>query len=557
VSCALVLLAAGAVTAHAAPTSMSTSFTTSDGVKLHGTLTGDAPITARPTVVEFTPYGVDTGTFDPGPAFNRLVVEDRGTGQSQGSFDALGPLAQRDVQETLAWACNQPWSNGTLGLNGFSASAIAVYNSLHLSLPCVKAAVLKSGTFELYRDLLSPGGVSNFVPGFVVLGEIGAGAMQSGFQRDPQSDFDAMRGYFGAGTGAMQHPSLDGWWRERGFRGDVNHLPILMVNGFFDVESRGAFQAYQALRGDGAHLYVVGAHDQAPAGTDAGAAEMRDWFDHYLRAVDNGVDAHPKVQLWLSRGDRKKYVAGDYERYDAGDWPAPGTHWESYALDPARSGSARSINDGTLSPVAPDAATSQSYPAFVSQPSQTDVPNAAIVDASGFAALTDRFPSLSDMSSAEPLGLSYTSAPIEQGFISAGPAALDVKLSTSAPTSSIWAVISDVGPDGVPHPIDVGRLSTDYPNVDESQSLEDPVSGDIVQPYGDFSTKTPATPGQPRTYHVEFWPLGNRFQAGHRIRLHLVGQSLASLPNAPAANTVVVGGPSPSRLLIPVTPEQP
>jgi hypothetical protein len=41
-----------------------------------------------------------------------------------------------------------------------------------------------------------------------------------------------------------------------------------------------------------------------------------------------------------------------------------------------------------------------------------------------------------------------------------------------------------------------------------------------------------------------------------QIRLHLVGQSLASLPNAPALNTVPLGGADPSRLLIPVTPAQ-
>ena len=69
----------------------------------------------------------------------------------------------------LAWACQQPWSNGRLGLFGFSASAIAVYNSLHLELPCVETAVLGSGTHELYRDLLYPGGMPNVVPGLGVL----------------------------------------------------------------------------------------------------------------------------------------------------------------------------------------------------------------------------------------------------------------------------------------------------------------------------------------------------------------------------------------------------
>lgn len=553
----LVLLAATtAGPTQAATASESTSFTTSDGTVLHATLSGTAPIAARPTIVEFSPYGVGTGTFDAGPDFNTLVVEDRGTGRSGGGFDALGPLAQRDVQETLEWACHQPWSDGTLGLNGFSASAIVIYNSLHLELPCVKAAVLKSGTFELYRDLLSPGGLSNFAPGAVVLAEIGGGAMQQTFSRDPRTDLDAIAGDSRSGTDVVQHPTLDDWWRERGFRSDVNHLPILMVDGFFDVESRGAFEAFQALKGDGAHLYVIGGHDQAPQGTDGGAGEMAAWFQHYLRGAGNGVETHPRVQLWMSRGDRKAHVGGDTLHYESADWPVPGTRWRSYALSPARSGTARSINDGTLSPTAPAATSRQSYPAAVSEPTQTDVPNAAIVDAMGFAALTDRFPSLADMSAAEQLGLSYTTAPIEQDFLSAGPAALDITLSSTAPTTAIWAVISDVDPGGTPHPLGVGRLSTDYPFVDDSKSRRDPDSGDVVQPYGDFSAKSPATPGTARTYHVEFWPLGNEFRSGHRIRLHLVGQSLASLPNAPALNTVTLGGANPSRLLIPVTPAQ-
>src|SRR5207302_8966039 len=99
-------------------------------------------------------------------------------------------------------------------------------------------------------------------------------------------------------------PPLAPWWRRGGFRGDVNPLPILMIDGFFDVESRGAFQAFQALRGDGAHLLVIGAHDGAPAGTDGGLGESRAWFDHYVRGVDNGVNRHPAVQLWMSDGSR-------------------------------------------------------------------------------------------------------------------------------------------------------------------------------------------------------------------------------------------------------------
>ena len=254
------------------------------------------------------------------------------------------------MAEVLRWACHQPWSDGNLGINGFSASAITIYNSLHHRLPCVRAAVLKSGTFELYRDLLYPGGVNNMVPGAGVLALIGLPAAVQGLDRlarDPASAADIIAGLTDAGLSDLLHPTLDDWWRKRGFRGDVNHLPILMIDGFFDVESRGAFQAFQGLRRDGAHLVVVGAHDGAPANTDAGLGEMTAWFDRYVRGTHNGVGRHPRVQLWLANGDREDMLAGDFTRVDGRNWPLPvrgGSRWRwtrRRAVPRARSTTAR------------------------------------------------------------------------------------------------------------------------------------------------------------------------------------------------------------------------
>lgn len=541
----------------AAAATVSQRVTVSDGTQLQTTLTSVDPASRRPVVVEFTPYGRPGASFTPSADFAHLLVQVRGTGDSSGRFDAFGPRMQQDVADVLRWACHQPWSNGNLGLMGFSASAIAVYNALHLRLPCVKTAVLKSGTFELYRDLLVPGGISNLVPGAVVLGGIGGIAVSQAGGRDPAATPDALAGQLETGLNVLRHPTLDDFWRGHGFRGDVNHLPILMIGGFFDVESRGAFQAFQALRKDGAQLRVIGAHDAAPKGTDGGLNATRAWFDRYLRGRRNGVDKQPKVQLWLADGDRKAYTAGRFVRRDAPDWPVPRTRWRAWYLDAARSGTATSLNDGTLTRARPTSpATGQSYPAAAALLTKTDVPNAAIIDAAGLSALTDRFPALSDMRGAEALGLSYTSGPLGRDLDAAGPAALDLTLSTTTPGAPIWAVLSDVGPDGVPHPLTVGRLSTDFPGVDRLRSLTDPVSGAIVQPYGRYDVQQPASPGVARRYHVELWPIGNSFRRGHRLRLHLVGASLASAPLAPAVNTVTVSGSEPSRLLLPVLPAE-
>ncbi len=543
--------------ANAQTSTLGTRVTMSDGVTLAATVTGQAPLAPRPVIAEFSPYGPGTGSTYDGPAYNYLLVQIRGTGDSDGVFDALGPRTQADVVRTLSWACHQPWSDGRLGLMGFSASAITVYNTLHLRLPCVRTAVLRSGTLELYRDLLWPGGISNFVPGLGVLALIGAPAAAQGVaraQRAPVSGLDTAIGLVDAGiSGGLQHQTLDTWWRQRGFRGDVNHLPILMLDSFFDVESRGAFQGFQALRRWGAHLLVVGAHDGAPAGTDDGDGAIKGWFDHYLLGLRTAVIRRPRVQMLLSDGSRERYLAGDFVRYSARNWPVPGTRWISLWLSPARSGSGHSLNDGSLVASRPAVSANQSYAAIPTVPTMSDQPNTAIVGAFGINQAAGAFPLLTQTTLAEPQALTYTTAPLPRDLLAAGPAALAVRLASTSAETAIWAVISDVWPDGSSHPVATGRLLSAYPGVIRGRSVIDR-RGDVVEPYGDYSHKSDAPPGTARNYQLEFWPIGNRFRRGDRIRLVVLGASLASMPGLPALNTITLGS---SRLLLPVLPAGP
>jgi uncharacterized protein len=543
--------------AQAATASVTQRVKMSDGVTLAATVSGQSPLKPRPVIVEFSPYGPGTMTTTDGAAYNYLLVQIRGTGASDGSFDALGPRTQLDVAQTLRWACGQPWSNGRLGLNGFSASAITVYNSLHLKLPCVRTAVLRSGTFELYRDLLWPGGVSNFIPGLGVLALIGAPAAAQGFSKSPVSDLDTAVGLIDAGVnGGLRHQTLDSWWQQRGFRGDANHrVPILMLDSFYDVESRGAFQAFQALRRYGARLLVVGAHDGPPAGTDDGDHAIKLWFDQHLRRARGRTRPRPRVQLLMSDGSRERYAAGHFVRYKARNWPVPGTRWESLWLSAARSGSGHSLFDGSLVSARPSSSAVQPYVAIPSVPTMSDVANSGFFGPDGLNQAASAFPLLTETGLAEPFGLTYTTPPLAHDLLSAGPAALDLRLSSTAPETALWAVIADVWADGSSHPVAAGRLLSAYPNIVRSRSLVDR-QGDVVQPYGDYSSRSDAPLLTARTYQIEFWPIGNRFKRGDRIRLVILGASAASLPSLPAVNFATAGGSNASRLLLPVLPKR-
>jgi predicted acyl esterase len=535
------------------------AFAADDGVVLHATMGGAGGVSRRPLIIEDTPYGTGCCNAFAGPAYNYIVLQWRGTGQSYGSFSSTGLRDQKDLSEFVSWACGQPWSDGNIGLYGFSASAIIAYDTMHLPLPCVKAAAMMSGTIDLYRDLLYIGGVNNTVPGLVVEAGIGGGFLGSLPGRvhgHPASVPDSVLAYLTTPFDVRSHSTEDAYWTDRTFQGNPAHIPILADDGFYDVESRGAFQTYLANRQYGSHLLVIGAHDGFAGGTPGPFPQYARWFDHYVRGIANGVDTEPAVSLYLSSGSHKELLDGHFTHLSGTGWPLPGTQWIRLYLSPSVSGTAHSINDGTLSTAPGRAPTVQSYPFVPSDPAATDLHTMSTISGSGAGGLTldngaKLVPALTDMQLPEPTSLSYTTAPFATAVDAVGPASLDVFASSTAGVTDLVAVLADVWPDGSAHPVATGQLRTAFPGIDKARSTIDPPTGDIVDPYADFSTVVPPAIGAVREYHLEILPVGNHFSAGHRLRLYLVGTSATMLGATPGVNSISIGGVTPSRLIFP------
>ena len=281
-------------------------FTASDGKQLHATVAGHGDLRARPTIIEFTPYAEGCCNDFAGDAYNYVKVHARGTGRSDGYWSATGPRDQQDVSEFLGWACKQPWNDGRQALYGFSASAIVAYNAMDLDLPCLKTAALMAGSADLYRDLLYIGGIPNITPGFVVLFGVGALALKEAPVRvqRPLTALDPLVGDVKIGLDYLTHPTEDAYWQDRVLEPSKLDVPLLIDTGFFDVESRGPFEAFKLTRHLGSHLLVLGAHDGHPAGTGGPFPQYKRWFDHHLRGIDNGIDREPAVQTWSGIGSR-------------------------------------------------------------------------------------------------------------------------------------------------------------------------------------------------------------------------------------------------------------
>ena len=529
------------------------SFTAPDGTVLHATIGGFGSLTRRPLIVEDSPYAPAISSLDwIGSAYNFIELQWRGTGLSGGSLDTTGAADQSDLASFLGWACTQSWSNGNIGLYGFSASAIAVYNAMHLELPCVRAASLMAGTVDLYRDLLYIGGIPNLVPGAVVEADIGADTLSGGLTRLKQAAAsipDAALGYVVSPLQVYENATEDTFWQDRTFKGDRDQIPILADTSFYDVEPRGPFLAFNATEKYGSHLLVCGAHDGFPAGTPGPFPQYLNWFNHYLLGQPLSAANQPVVSLCLSNGSREQFLADNLTKVTGPSWPLPGTQWTRLYLSAAKSGTVASLNDGSLS-LEPQSSAQQSYPFVPSEATETDVHTMGVIAADGLDQAATTLPALTNLSLSGPTSLTYTSPPLQSAINAVGPSSLDVSVASSDPVTDLYVVVADVWPDGAAFPVATGSLRTSYPDLIKPFTLFD-AAGDIVDPYTNFSVSDPALPGTTREYHVEIPPIGNHFAAGHRIRVYILGTPFDQLGSLPGLNTVSLGGVTASRLILP------
>lgn len=89
-----------------------------------------------------------------------VVTDARGAGASFGDRPwELPPMDVEDSKEVMDWIVKQPWSNGDIGLIGHSYSGNMAEFSLLNKHPSVKAVAVLSSPFDIYADVLRPGGL--------------------------------------------------------------------------------------------------------------------------------------------------------------------------------------------------------------------------------------------------------------------------------------------------------------------------------------------------------------------------------------------------------------
>ncbi len=319
----------------------------SDGVKLRGDLTlpagadGKAISTKVPVVVTITAYNktVIAGGFggtlagaDPAYLVKRgyaqLTVDARGTGSSEGQWNAFDKRENKDAAEVMTWAHEQPWSNGRTAMTGASYMGISQIFAAAGKPAGLKAIFPQVPGADVYRDVVASGGQvdAGFIP--LWLGLVTATGLipPAVATSDPQSAIGAMASRIGT-AGTFTGPTLvkamaggdtayDGpFYAERSPINVISkvNVPTFLVGGEYDLFQRGTPLLYENLRKRGVPTkMIIGPWDhlKGSSGAEVGNAgygplnelQLR-WFDHYVMGKsDPALDTDIAPMTWYEQG---------------------------------------------------------------------------------------------------------------------------------------------------------------------------------------------------------------------------------------------------------------
>jgi hypothetical protein len=492
-----------------------------DGTQLNYTLTLPNAEGRFPVVMEYGPYAEGVGS-DPtwnDAGYAMLGVNMRGTGCSSGVFNMVrADIWGRDGAEAIDWAARQPWSDGNIGMLGFSFTGTSQIATAAFAGPALKAIMPGNVFPDLYRDISYPGGVYNALdPAWIAAGRqfvVGPAAAQQG-ATDPTCDADEARALAPNDAQTMDttaHPYRDDYWAHdpQSLASRV-HVPILGCVNWQDMtvytrafdEFRDDFdpQTTWVVGGDGAH-------------TDCPISRARRvrFLDHYLKGRDNAWQQTPKLTLVH---EVQGAPGRDKVPEDAGGWQTSFPTWRDVdrAIKPMTLYLRAGGRLDTAPPKAPEAGDSYVH---------SGAPGAN--KAEGF----------SQVPVVPGTSVTYATPKLTHDVEFLGSGSANLWISSTAPDTDVQIMLSEIRPDGQEQYVENGWLRL-------SQRKLDPQTSSTLRPnQTDLQSDLELlTPGVPVFARAQIEPFNHVFRAGSAIRVSIdvPATSLVGLP-IPATNTI-------------------
>jgi uncharacterized protein len=418
-----------------------------------------------------------------------VVIQDvRGRGTSEGEFD-LFTHELADGLDTINWVSTLPYSNGKVGMYGFSYQGMTqLYTAAHQPA-CLKAIAPAMVAYDLHSDWAYENGAfclwANLAWAIQLAGEtarrqgdeaaylkLKAAAnnlpLNDSITANPQLLKELAPDSFYHQW--LQNPDPSGeYWQKRSpkYLLDQVDLPMLHIGGWFDPYLRGTMNLYQAMIAQSKqpqHL-LVGPWGHLPWGSKLGAVDygvaaqnpideiQLRWFDHWLKDIDTGLLAEPSISLFemgsnswrefdslptenLPRAQTTFYLASDGL---AGIREDSGMLWQLWQEEELFDPSPQELLETNLTETVTEFDNSSDI--LVHDPWRP-------VPALGGHAISPSGSFERSLLDCRGDILTYTSAPLAADLHLAGAITLEVYLTSENPSFDLCAVLSTVNPDG-------------------------------------------------------------------------------------------------------------
>lgn len=562
----------------------------SDGTILRGDLTlpADAdgqPVDKRfPVVVTITAYnktalastglGGSTGDYLVKRGYAQLTVDARGTGSSNGQWNAFDTRENTDAGEIMTWAHEQPWSNGKTAMTGPSYMGISQLWAAAAQPPGLKAIFPQVPGADVYRDVVASGGAIDvgFIPLWLGL-VTGTGLIPPAVgASDPQGALSIYLDHLmGAGGFTAQvipqallaqEPAYDGEFYEQ--RSVINvidrvRVPAFFVSGEYDLFQRGTPLLFEALQRNGVPTRLVtGPWDHLEGSSaaeidEAGYGTLEElqlrWFDHYVKGrPDRALDRDIPPLTYYEQG------SGRWTHADR--WIDRDLRARSYRLSGS---STTGLVNGSLTTGTPEPGTADVLPLPVAGACTRSANQwTAGVANAGLQQLPLPNPCLDDNRLNDLSGVVFETEPMTRATSIRGP--INARLWTSvtgAGDGMLSVSVEDVAPDGTVSRLTGGWQVLSMAELDEGRSRY--LDGKLIQPFHPFTEESQAPLSGVEPVDVEVFPTAARIAEGHRLRVavqafdlpHLL-PTLPTLLGSLSVITLHTGPETPSELTVPV-----
>lgn len=242
-------------------------------------------------------------------------VDSRGAGDSDGSMVIMGSQEAEDGYDVIEALAKMEWCTGSIGLAGNSHLAIVQWFIAALRPPSLKAIAPWEGAADLYREQFVRGGawdsgLFDFITHHIIRGRHG------------MEDFAEMY---------RRSPLQNAYWSDKRANIKAINVPAYITSSYSTpLHTMGAIRGYMEV--DNPNVWFRWNSSQEWHDIWAvpeSIKELGDFFDRYLKGIDNGWEETPKVRMTVLRfGNQSPIYPVILD-----DYPVPDTDYRKLYLN--------------------------------------------------------------------------------------------------------------------------------------------------------------------------------------------------------------------------------